>query len=197
MLKPGLEDRKDFIAKMAACVFGQKGYKASSLQDVARQAEISKAGLYHYFKSKEDILFYILINNSDLFLEKLRTSLSVSREQELTPEESFIKLIQTYANHINNDEDKRLIVLRERHQLSTKRKKELFKREQAMFRLIKNELLKIGNLEQKINPNVVTFLFISMSHWLGYWFKEGKGLDIQTIINQSIDTIFHGMLKRS
>ncbi len=129
MLKPGLEDKKDFIAKMAAGVFGQKGYKASSLQDVARQAEISKAGLYHYFKSKEDILFYILIKNSDLFLEKLKTSLSVSREQKLTPEESFVKLIRTYASHINNDEDKRLIVLRERHQLSAKRKKELFKRE--------------------------------------------------------------------
>ncbi|MGO9020189.1 MAG: hypothetical protein ACLQVJ_17770 [Syntrophobacteraceae bacterium] len=61
----------------------------------------------------------------------------------------------TYANHINNDEDKRLIVLRERHQLSSKGKKELFNREQAMFRLIKNELQKIRDMEEKINPNVV------------------------------------------
>jgi hypothetical protein len=90
-----------------------------------------------------------------------------------------------------------LIVLRERHQLSGKRKKELSKREQAMFRLIKNELKKIRNLGEKINPNVVTFLIISMSHWLGYWFKEGKGLDLETIINQNIETIFHGTLKRS
>lgn len=44
--------------------------------------------MLNYFKSKEDILFYILIKNSDLFLEKLRTSLGVSREQKLTPEES-------------------------------------------------------------------------------------------------------------
>jgi len=196
LLKLDLEEKKAYIAKMASGVFAEKGYKASSLQDVSRQAQISKAGLYHYFKSKEDILFYVLIKNSDLFLEKLRTSLKVSQEKNLTPEESFVKLVQTYANHINNDEDKRLIVLRERHQLSSKRKNELFKKEQAMFRLIKNELQKIRNLEEEINPNVVTFLFISMSHWLGYWFKEGKGLDLETIINQNIETIFHGMLKR-
>jgi TetR/AcrR family transcriptional regulator, cholesterol catabolism regulator len=59
LLEPGLEDKKDVIAEMAAGVFGQKGYNASSLQDAARQAGIGKAGLYHYFKSKEDILFYI------------------------------------------------------------------------------------------------------------------------------------------
>ena len=65
-----------------------------------------------------------------------------------------------------------------------------------MFRLIKNELQKIHNLEKKIDLNVIAFLFISMSHWVGYWFKEGKKLSLEAIINQNIWVIFHGILKR-
>jgi AcrR family transcriptional regulator len=196
LLKISLEERKDYISKIATKVFSEKGYKASSLQNVSQMANISKAGLYHYFKSKEEILAYILIKNSDIFLEKLKRSIKESKEKGLIPQESFKKLIETYVQHVNSDKDRRLIVLRERHQLSKKYKDELIKREQAMFRLIRNELHKIPGLEKKINLNVITFLFISMSHWLGYWFKEGKELNLKEIIDQNIYVLFHGMLKR-
>ena len=191
-----MEDRKEFISKVASKVFSEKGYQVASLQDIAMGAEISKAGVYHYFKSKNDILAYILIRNSDIFLEKLKRSIKESKEKVLTPQDTFKRLIMAYAQHINIDKDKRQIVLRERHQLSGKYKKELFRREQAIFRLLRHELQEIPDLEQKINVNVISFLFISMSHWLGYWYKEGKGLDINNIIDQNIQIIMHGILKK-
>jgi len=196
LLKLSMEDRKEFISKVASKVFSEKGYQVASLQDIAMGAEISKAGVYHYFKSKNDILAYILIRNSDIFLEKLKRSIKESKEKVLTPQDTFKRLIMAYAQHINIDKDKRQIVLRERHQLSGKYKKELFRREQAIFRLLRHELQEIPDLEQKINVNVISFLFISMSHWLGYWYKEGKGLDINNIIDQNIQIIMHGILKK-
>jgi AcrR family transcriptional regulator len=196
LLKLSMEDRKEFISKVASKVFSEKGYQVASLQDIAMGAEISKAGVYHYFKSKNDILAYILIRNSDIFLEKLKRSIKESKEKVLTPPDTFKRLIMAYAQHINIDKDKRQIVLRERHQLSGKYKKELFRREQAIFRLLRHELQEIPDLEQKINVNVISFLFISMSHWLGYWYKEGKGLDINNIIDQNIQIIMHGILKK-
>ena len=75
MVKTSPKEKKDHIAKVASKVFSEKGYQSASLQDVAREVEISKAGIYHYFKSKEEILAYILITNSDRFLEKLKTSI--------------------------------------------------------------------------------------------------------------------------
>jgi len=35
---------------------------------VAQKAKISKAGIYYYFKAKENILAYLLIQNTDRFL---------------------------------------------------------------------------------------------------------------------------------
>lgn len=196
LLKLSMEDRKEFISKVASKVFSEKGYQVASLQDIAMGAEISKAGVYHYFKSKNDILAYILIRNSDIFLEKLKRSIKESKEKVLTPQDTFKRLIMAYAQHINIDKDKRQIVLRERHQLSGKYKKELFIREQAIFRLLRHELQEIPDLEKEINVNVISFLFISMSHWLGYWYKEGKGLDLNDIIDQNIWIIMHGILKK-
>jgi AcrR family transcriptional regulator len=196
LLRISLEERKDFISQIATKVFSEKGYQTASLQDVAQEAKISKAGMYHYFKSKEEILARILLKNSDQFLAKLRRSVQGSGEKGLDPQESFKKLIKTYAQHVNSDKDKRLVVLRERHQLTGKYKKELFKREQAMFRLIKEELQRIQGVNRKINRNVIAFLFISMSHWLGYWYKEGKNLDLDSIIDQTIWVIFNGILTK-
>lgn len=191
-----MEDRREFISKIASKVFSEKGYQVASLQDVATGAEISKAGVYHYFKSKDDILAYILIKNTDIFLEKLKRSIQESKENALGPHDRFKRLIMAYAQHINTDKDKRQIVLRERHQLSGKYKKELFRREQAIFRFLRHELQEIPDLDKEINLNVVSFLFISMSHWLGYWYKEGKKMDLNDIIDQNIWIIMHGILKK-
>ncbi len=195
MIKLSLEERKDYLSKIASKVFGEKGYQSASLQDVAREAMISKAGVYHYFKSKEEILAYILIKISDQFLEKLKGGIKENKEQGLSSEDSFKKLMEIYARHVNNEKYKRSLVLRERHQLTGTNKNALYRKEQAIFRLIKTELQKIRNLDHSIDPNVITFLFISMSHWLGYWVKDGKNLNLEAIINQNIKVISHGMLK--
>jgi hypothetical protein len=76
-------------------------------------------------------------------------------------------LIRTCANYSSSNEEVRLLVLRERHQLAGENKRHLFKREQAIFHLLKNELVEIPHVDKKNYPNVISFLIISMSHWLG------------------------------
>jgi AcrR family transcriptional regulator len=44
------------LLKTALSLFCDKGYHSTSIEDIARQSEISKGLLYHYFKSKEEVL---------------------------------------------------------------------------------------------------------------------------------------------
>lgn len=44
------------ILATALSLFCEKGYYSTSIDDIARQAQISKGLLYHYFKSKEEVL---------------------------------------------------------------------------------------------------------------------------------------------
>jgi AcrR family transcriptional regulator len=193
LFRPSLDERKEYFGNLAARVFCEKGYQTASLQDVARRAKISKAGLYHYFRSKEDILAYLLIKNTDRFLGVLASSIQKSKENGLAPKASFQELVRTYADYLNRNKEVRLLVLRERHQLTGKNKRDLFQREQAIFHLLKNELKRIPDIHKGSDHNVISFLIISMSHWLGYWFKEGKNLSLEEIIDRNIQVIFNGI----
>ncbi len=192
MFNRTLEQRKNYIARMAAKVFADKGYMAASLQDIAKKSSISKAGIYHYFRTKEEILYHIINITNERFLQVLESSICDSKAQGLSPEESFRRLIVTYATFINKEKDVRLLVLRERHQLTGKYKRGLREIERKLFRTLKRELEKIPNIDKKANHNVITFLIIAMSHWMGYWLGPDGELSMESAIDQNINIIFHG-----
>ena len=52
------EKRMNDIVNAAVAVFLDKGYEGASMESIAKQAQISKGGLYHHFGSKDEILFY-------------------------------------------------------------------------------------------------------------------------------------------
>lgn len=195
MFRRTLEERKEYIARIAARVFCEKGYQTASLQDVAQKGGLSKAGIYHYFNTKEDILSFILLTYTDNFMAVLKSCIQENKEKSLPVDLAFKELINTYAHHLNQAKEVRLLVLRERHQLTGKNKKELLRKEQAISHLLKNELRKIPEINQEYNLNVISFLIISMSHWIGYWFRENGVLSRESVINQSINILFNGMLR--
>ncbi|SHO48890.1 TetR/AcrR family transcriptional regulator [Anaerocolumna xylanovorans] len=65
------EIRKDDIIQAAEHVFFTKGYSASTMDDVAKEAQFSKRTLYMYFSSKEQIYFEIMTRGYRLFLAML------------------------------------------------------------------------------------------------------------------------------
>lgn len=52
------EKRVNDIISAAMEVFLEKGYEGTSMESIASKAGISKGGLYHHFKSKDEILYY-------------------------------------------------------------------------------------------------------------------------------------------
>ena len=53
------------IAKAAAELFNQQGYIETSIADIAAAAEMSRGGIFHYFPSKNEILYFITSNYMD------------------------------------------------------------------------------------------------------------------------------------
>ena len=196
MFRPSLEDRKKYIAEMATKVFARNGYMAASLQDIAKEAGISKAGLYHYFKNKEDILYYLLKTKHYDHLKALKDCMKTCEEKGLEPEETFRKLIHTYANYINNEKELRLVVLQDRHQLTKANKRGLRKIEQEILRTLRDQVRKLPGISKKYDPNVISFLIIAMSHWLGSWLREDGKLSQGEAITQSAEIILHGAFQK-
>ena len=60
------EDRTDHIYRVAAEIMCRKGYEATSMNDIAEAVGLTKAGLYHYIRGKEDLLFEIMSFGMDM-----------------------------------------------------------------------------------------------------------------------------------
>ena len=65
------ESRVQQILDSAAAVFYEKGFEAATIEDIAARAEISKAAIYLYFKSKEEIYAQVLIRDIEKFHERV------------------------------------------------------------------------------------------------------------------------------
>ena len=56
------EDRIPNIIRAAATVFSRRGYRLTQMEEIAREADVSKATLYYYFKGKIDLFYHLLEN---------------------------------------------------------------------------------------------------------------------------------------
>ncbi|HET7285973.1 MAG TPA: TetR/AcrR family transcriptional regulator [Pyrinomonadaceae bacterium] len=89
------DQKLEFILRTAARIFAEKSYHSTSMRDISRATNVSLAGLYHYCRSKEELLFLIQDNCFGRVLERLEQQLQ--EVQELTNNRAVDLTVATYA----------------------------------------------------------------------------------------------------
>src|SRR5918998_831527 len=88
------DQKLEFILRTAARIFAEKGYHPTTMRDISRETQVSLAGLYHYCRSKEELLFLIQDNCFGRVLERLQERL----DETTAPVE---KLRLVVENHLS------------------------------------------------------------------------------------------------
>ena len=57
------DERKQTIVEAAAALFASRGFNGASVADIAERCKTSKSLIYHYYESKEDILYDVMISH--------------------------------------------------------------------------------------------------------------------------------------
>lgn len=83
---------KNFILKAAEDVIVRKGYNAMTMDDIAREAQFSKATLYHYFKSKGELILEIIAD----YFEQMNQELVKIKATKKTATEKLRRGIHYY-----------------------------------------------------------------------------------------------------
>ena len=71
---------KETISSVAEELFQDNGYEKTTVDDIAKAADYSKATLYVYFKSKEEIKHYIVLNAMKLMLDKITAGINTDKD---------------------------------------------------------------------------------------------------------------------
>ncbi len=138
-------------------LFSQRGFAQTAVADIARESNISKGLLYHYFSSKEQLFEETLTSSLNIFFEYLDTNkdgILTQREFEELILDVFKSLEQNYLNW------KLVFQLFTQPELSEKTIQILEKNASVTkFRNIITDYFKGKN---QINPKIKTTYFISV-----------------------------------
>ncbi len=187
--------RKGIILQEAARLFREKGYRASTLRELARRSGVKGGSIYYHFTSKQEILYRIM--------DETMGNLLLGLEQETREEGDPVRrLNRAIAFHIryhleNQDEthvaDTELINLEDDHRRQIVRRRADYER--AFSGIIgegaRAGVMKVGNVK------LASIAILQMCTGVPYWFNEGGALSVDEVVNRYIDFIFWGVLGRA
>ncbi len=92
-----LEDRRQQILDAAVTSFSRKGFHLATIEDIRLEAGLSRGAVYHYFKSKEDIIDGLRQRSAD---ETDSTFAGVAEIED--PMANLIGLVDSTLDHMIN-----------------------------------------------------------------------------------------------
>ncbi|HHY04255.1 MAG TPA: TetR/AcrR family transcriptional regulator, partial [Thermoanaerobacterales bacterium] len=103
------ERRKTQIAEAAVKVFVKKGYEGSTTKEIAKKARVSEGTIFRYFKTKKDILLYVII----LLTERVIAELNREIEDCTDPKEALKMILRLHYRLIIKNYDMFKVVIYE------------------------------------------------------------------------------------
>ena len=183
--------RLEEVLHSAANIFFAKGFHATSIEDVARDVGMLKGSLYYYIKSKDDLLFRLLmagIEDGDAF---------IARQIDLKgdPVEQLEQAIRAQIDYIVQNRVPFGLFLHEFDSLSGKRQHKLIS---VMSRYNSRfvELVRRGQQQGKLvegEPWIVVNGILGMCNWLYRWYDADQEADSARIKDIFVRMIFDGI----
>ena len=188
--------RKQKIIEVAATLFCKKGYQSTSLDDVAKEIGISKAGIYHYVSSKDNLLSIIY---TQAFEKIFQETYEIGR-MDLPPDEKLRRILD---NHIKNiivrDLSMFSVFFSEESQLPEKDFQKIRQEKKRYTRIIE-EIIEEGiaqGLFRELDPQLQAYAILGMCNWIYKWYRpERARYDPEVIAENFIALLEAGYLKR-
>lgn len=181
------------IINVASDLFASKGYRGTSIRDIAKAAGITIPNIYHYFGNKEGLLLTILEDTTKYVGEQL---LQISK-MDIDPMARFKLMIKTHIVLLEKyrNEAASMYILPE-ESLSAKGKEITRKYERDFIEIYRKELCTLQSLGHVRcrNVTVCTFNILGIILWRFRWYKPDGPLTLEEIAEEIISFIFHGIL---
>jgi AcrR family transcriptional regulator len=186
-----LDSRQD-ILRTAARLFQQKGYDATSMNDVAAALKLSKGGLYHHFQSKDEMLFHIMSHAMDITEERVIKAARAIPD----PEERLRTLIALHIEVVLSVRDREItVMLHENHPLPPSLRKQINQRKKDYIHFVENliaEVQRLKGCKGKVTPRAAALALLGMINWIYQWYKPEGRLQAQDLIPQYTNLLFAG-----
>lgn len=187
-------DLRDQIIDSALDLFEKNGYHAVSVNKIVEAASTSKGGFYHYFSSKNEVLFVI----HDLFITHALDKAKSANVIKDTPTDrltkvvdEFIEIFDLYKPHLAVFYQEAFF-LDEKYKVIIKEKRNEFK--QVIINIL-NDGITSGEFRKELDVELTTMAILGMVNWIYKWYDPNGKKTIREISTIYIDLILHSVVK--
>ena len=186
--------KRDAVLHVAAQMFNERGFHATSLDDIAARLNVTKPTLYYYVKNKDAILLACVKKGLDMTLE----GIDASRAAGGNAIDQLRACMRTYAEVVTQPFGMCLIRVGD-EELPPDSRKELRRLKSGIdqaFRRLVAAGVEEGSL-QPCDPKMTAFVIAGALSWIGRWYQGGGEYTPEQIAQQCITTLCEGVLRRA
>ena len=166
----GSIDRREHILQTAQKLFADKGFRETNLNDVAVQLGFRRQAVYHYFPSKEDILYELI----DRAGRAIATSAQPTLDADMPPAEKLAEVVRNHVRQLLTNIDVFRIQFSELFKLSGERADGL-RRDMADYVHSIAKVIKAGQKDGSfidIPPTTQALLILGMCNGTTDWYTR-------------------------
>jgi AcrR family transcriptional regulator len=191
----GRYDKKlDHVLRAAAEVFAEQGFDHAPIRAVAERAEISVAGLYHYVRSKDELLYFIQFNVFDSLVTRYHQDVEGVTE----PEERIALLIGNHLNRFLNNVAELVVCSRELDRLQGDFRERVGERQRAYFKLAVDNFTDLAKKHSgsAVSPRTSALAMFGAMNWIHTWYQPRTGPSAQSLTKDFTHLFIEGALPR-
>jgi len=191
---PDHESQREQILDLAAEKFAQTSYPSTSMSDLATASGTSKARLYHYYESKEAILFDLLDRYTKRLMLIIAEVEGASQRRGLTERDAFAELVRAFLAEYETSHSRHVALLNDVKYLEDAQREIVLDRQRDIVAAFARQLARAyPDRISKENQTSVTMMVFGMINWTFTWLKPGGRLGYRDFAEQVIDLMERGL----
>lgn len=189
-VRRGLVEQEIF--DQATRLFAERGYASTSFQDVADAVGLTRPALYHYVKSKDDLLARLV---AEVTVVAATDITEIAERTDLSATQRIRDIVRLLARRQGERGERFRLLLRSEADLPDTVNEAYADNRRAVLRSL------TGVIEQGVsagefrplNARIAAFGTIGIINWVAWWYHPDSSLDLDAVCSELADLAIHGL----
>ncbi|MCB9959762.1 MAG: TetR/AcrR family transcriptional regulator [Rhodospirillaceae bacterium] len=185
------DEKRLAILRQSVSVIAERGVERASMAQIALECGVSKALLYHYYTSKEELVYDILSS----YLENLDAVIADADDPDLPPVERLRHLVHTTLDHYRDSDDQHKVQITAMRALPADKVESLREIERSIVHRFATVIERVNPALTGDRPRLmpVTMSLFGMMNWVYMWFRVDGPLSRDELAELMTRLIINGV----
>jgi AcrR family transcriptional regulator len=187
------DQRRAAIVAAAAALFAKEGFSGASIADVAKRCRTSKALIYHYYKSKEAILYDVMISHVRA-LEDAAKAIMATKDP---PARKLKELTHAFMALYVGAADRHKVLLNDLDRLPKGKRAEIVAVQRGLIDVVRRLLVEIEPMLKKRQGAgfAAAMIYFGAINWTHTWFDAEGAVSTGALSEMVVDMTLGGLAK--